>query len=110
MLSAEKQELVVYEAYNEQKHEHGEEHHHPRALAIFREHAQLQYATKEKFVNKILSNKHAQADGKKVHEDFEGDESRVWRIPEKKIEKSSYELWKKKMCLLNCIPYTGFFL
>lgn len=96
MLSAEKQELVVYEAYNEQKHEHGEEHHHPRALAIFREHAQLQYATKEKFLNKILSHKHAQADGKKVHEDFEGDESRVWRIPEKKIEKSSYELWKKK--------------
>ena len=37
-------------------------------------------------MNKILSHKHSQADGKKVHEDFESDESCVWRISENNLK------------------------
>ena len=86
MVSAEEQELIVYEAYHEQKHEHGEEHHHPRPLAVLREHAQLENTTQEKFVNEVLSYKHSQASCKKIHEDFESDESCVWRISENNLK------------------------
>ena len=56
--SAEKQELVVYEAHNKQEHKHSEEHDHPGTLALFREHAQLKNAAQDKLVKEELAYEH----------------------------------------------------
>lgn len=61
--SAEKQELVVYEAHGEQEHKHSEEHDHPGPLALFREHAQFKNATQDELVNEELAYKHTKTGG-----------------------------------------------
>ena len=108
MVSAEEQELIVYEAYHEQKHEHGEEHHHPRPLAVLREHAQLENTTQEKFVNEVLSYKHSQASCKKIHEDFESDESCVWRISENNLKNQATKLGKMWLYVYKSHPFYCF--
>ena len=63
MCSAQKQKLVVYEAYDKQKHQYGEKHYHPRSLALLSEHAQLENTTKEEFVNEVFAYEYAQSCG-----------------------------------------------
>lgn len=68
--TTEEQELVVYETYNKQEYQYSEEHYHPRPLTLFREHAQLENAAKEEFVDEEFPYKHTQTDGEQIHEDL----------------------------------------